>query len=589
MELPPPSSQPARQYEEIARSELTRRRADREFPYLCFECGAEAHSRCGSCKDAVFCGERCFTTHQRICPGDDTPGTDIGRELFCFSDEYQCKPASATILRSNIDPIPLRNIRDNLDDPKSSFSRRFMVSLATITDRQLRLFTRLAAQLENEKTIFAQRFHKSTGVKWTDATDTQKDRHSESHAALVAKASAMNSVVGTLSAIDAPDPSRLDNIRMRSPFGQAFEDRRLGLINVIDAIDNLIGLQTVKDNIGAIIVQFVYEPTSTGKDHLNIALGGPPGTGKSTVALMLMQVFYNLGVLPKPVAPDALVKKNGGDLVAAFEGGTAGKTNQFMTDIIGSVGFLDEAYSLAARSGDRVSYGKVAIDTIVSMLDAYIGAICLVVAGYARDLEDSFFKANVGMTRRFPMRWETEAFTPEQLTCILSNTLSERNAALTAEACRSATSIINHAHSLGVFTFSNAGGIKTIVDLCIRMDAVVRYHKNNADTDTDMDMDDPDERRITSNVFRNAMAVYIRSAMHKKVLFFETDPEEAARKQACEGCDPPVDEDAADKTKREDRCRECTFVPPLAAEEPPCEPCRRSTRKPAVRKPRYVK
>jgi len=456
--------------------------------------------------------------------------------MFCFSDDPECVPQDNLVLRSTIEPIPLNSIYIKLGDTGSEFTKRFMVSLAMIANRQLALFQNLHTQLERDKETFYARFREATGLDWKESSDAQKEHHIENHSALVSKIGAVEAIIRTLREMDVPpDMSRYrPTSRTRTAFAAAFEERRTGLMRVISEIEKLIGMHSIKNNIAAIIVQYVYDPASAGQNHLNIALGGPPGTGKSTIALMLMKVYYNLGVLPKPVPPDALAKRNGGDLVSAFEGGTAGKTNQFMTDILGSVGFLDEAYSLAARHDGRASYGKIAIDTIVSALDVYMGITCLIVAGYARELEESFFKANIGMPRRFPMRWETEEFTGEQLYCILVTMLADRNVAFTPEGCSSAMSLIQRAHELGIFRRSNAGGIKTVVDLCIRTDTVMQYHQGGG-TDP---LTGAVERHIQPSVFRNALALYIQSMLHKDAVFYETDPAKAASKRSQEGIDP---------------------------------------------------
>jgi len=473
-----------------------------------------------------------------------------------------------------VDPIPLGNIRDRLADDSSQFSAKFKSSLARILLIQLRKFEEMKDQLDNEEERFLRDFHIATGVPWDKASDVQKDRYTENHALLVAKKRAVDSVVEDIRTINPPDQKRPPksgmSLRKGDVFDRVAEERRNSLADILERMDNLTGLDNIKNAIAGIVVQYVYEPESVGQDHLNIALGGPPGTGKTTVALLIMQIFYNLGVLPKPVAPDALAKSSGGDLISGFEGGTPGKTSQFMTRLIGSVGFLDEAYSLAAGDSQRLSYGRMAIDTIVSMLDAYVGMVCLIVAGYARELETSFFSANIGMPRRFPWRWETAEFSHEQLWCILTDMLADRKAMFNTECCTAAKSLIKRAHELGVFRTSNAGGIKTIVERSITAYTIMQYHGDvTGKHETQRDSDE--NKIITPLMFRHAMNSYIQSMFHKQPVFYDTDRDAARRKNKCEGCTPIVGETEDKKKEREQRCEGCD----LTKKPGGCEPCTR--------------
>ena len=146
-------------------------------------------------------------------------------------------------------------------------------------------------------------------------------------------------------------------------------------------LDGLVGLGAVKkeiSNLAAFLnLQIRRGETNTfqGKHYV---FTGNPGTGKTTVARIMADVFKTLGI----IARGQLVEADRAKLVAGYSGQTAIKTNQLIDTALGGVLFIDEAYTL--KSNDQDSFGSEAIDTLLKRLEDDRGKFICIVAGYTR-------------------------------------------------------------------------------------------------------------------------------------------------------------------------------------------------------------
>ena len=147
-------------------------------------------------------------------------------------------------------------------------------------------------------------------------------------------------------------------------------------------------------------------------------LRGNPGVGKTTVARLIGQIFYNEGILAKGTTVEA--KRD--DLVDAYVGGTAIKTTECVERAQDGVLFIDDAYSLNEK-GDDHNYPKEAIDTLVPIMtnpDRY--RFCMIMAGYPEPM-DELLEMNSGLRSRFSKNniLTIEDYKPELLQEIFEN------------------------------------------------------------------------------------------------------------------------------------------------------------------------
>ena len=185
-------------------------------------------------------------------------------------------------------------------------------------------------------------------------------------------------------------------------------------------LDGMVGLASVKkeiSNLAAFLNLQIRRGESNTFQGKHYVFTGNPGTGKTTVARIMADVFRSLGILSR----GQLVEADRSKLVAGYSGQTAIKTNQLIDSAMGGVLFIDEAYTL--KSNDQDSFGSEAIDTLLKRLEDDRGKFICIVAGYTDNMHD-FIDTNPGLESRFTQTIHFEDYTPDELTQIFINLAS---------------------------------------------------------------------------------------------------------------------------------------------------------------------
>jgi hypothetical protein len=165
-------------------------------------------------------------------------------------------------------------------------------------------------------------------------------------------------------------------------------------------LDALIGLDHVKAEVRRLTSLLRIQemraarnlPTIETSKHL--VFSGNPGTGKTTVARLLSQIFRTLGVVTK----GHLVETDRSGLVAGFVGQTATQTRKVLDSAVGGTLLIDEAYALA-RGGEN-DFGLEAVDTIVKFMEDHRDDLSVVAAGYPTEMQE-LIDSNPGLESRF--------------------------------------------------------------------------------------------------------------------------------------------------------------------------------------------
>jgi SpoVK/Ycf46/Vps4 family AAA+-type ATPase len=190
----------------------------------------------------------------------------------------------------------------------------------------------------------------------------------------------------------------------------------------LEELDNMVGMKSLKSSILDQLVYFMQDLhiSNGSSDFKHTVLYGPPGTGKTEIAKIIGTMYSKIGILSNNI----FKKVTRNDLVAGYLGQTAIKTKNVIKDCLGGVLFIDEAYSLA-NSYEDDSFSKECIDTLCEALSDHKNDLMVIIAGYERELNESFFRANPGMESRFIWRFTIETYTPKELKLILEKKITD--------------------------------------------------------------------------------------------------------------------------------------------------------------------
>jgi probable Rubsico expression protein CbbX len=164
------------------------------------------------------------------------------------------------------------------------------------------------------------------------------------------------------------------------------------------------------------------------RPHLHMCFTGPPGTGKTTVALRMADLLHRLGYLEQ----GQLVHAMRDDLVGQFIGHTAPRTKRTIDRAKGGVLFIDEAYYLY-RGVDSQDYGQEAIDILLQVMENERDKLVVILAGY-KDRMDKFFGSNPGMSSRIAHHLDFAAYQLDELVTIGQGMLEQARYYLSGEA-----------------------------------------------------------------------------------------------------------------------------------------------------------
>ncbi len=238
------------------------------------------------------------------------------------------------------------------------------------------------------------------------------------------------------------------------------------VVNYTDCLaklDGMVGLASVKkeiSNLAAFLNLQIRRGESNTFQGKHYVFTGNPGTGKTTVARIMADVFRSLGILSR----GQLIEADRSKLVAGYSGQTAIKTNQLIDSAMGGVLFIDEAYTL--KSNDQDSFGSEAIDTLLKRLEDDRGKFICIVAGYTDNMHD-FIDTNPGLKSRFTQTIHFEDYTPDELTQIFINLANGKKFTVDEETRNAIHRQFEQLYLRRDKNFGNAREARRIFDLAV--------------------------------------------------------------------------------------------------------------------------
>ena len=248
------------------------------------------------------------------------------------------------------------------------------------------------------------------------------------------------------------------------------EPRSLGELQA--ELDSLVGLESIKEQVRALVAFLQVQgqrlqhglPEVATSQHL--AFLGNPGTGKTTIARLLAQMYCAMGLLKK----GHLVEVDRAGLVGEYVGMTAIKTDRAIRRALDGVLFIDEAYALA-RTGRAAGpdFGQEAIETLLKRMEDHRHRLVVIVAGYPR-LMNEFLDSNPGLRSRFSRELVFPDYSDEELIAITDLFADQNEYRLTGDAHEELDRIFGQAQRGE--GFGNARYARTIFEQALNAQAL---------------------------------------------------------------------------------------------------------------------
>jgi SpoVK/Ycf46/Vps4 family AAA+-type ATPase len=242
------------------------------------------------------------------------------------------------------------------------------------------------------------------------------------------------------------------------------------LEELLAELDALVGLERVKRDVRELInflkVQKLRE--EQGLKILPVSrhliFYGNPGTGKTTVARLLAQVYRTLGVLRK----GHLIETDRAGLVAGYVGQTAPKVTEAVKRALGGVLFIDEAYTLSSGGGN--DFGREAIETLLKLMEDHRDDLVVIVAGYTGKMQE-FLDSNPGLRSRFNKHVHFDDYDEAQLVKIFQSFCRRADFRLSADAERELATLFRVLTASRDETFGNARTARNLFEATLSKQA----------------------------------------------------------------------------------------------------------------------
>ena len=256
-------------------------------------------------------------------------------------------------------------------------------------------------------------------------------------------------------------------------YNETKKDKSRGVDEILNELNSLIGLQKVKETIDGFvsIIELNKKLDRVPDFNMHMIFKGNAGTGKTTVARLLAEIYYNLGYIKK----NKLVEVQSQDLIGEFLGQTGPKTQAVIDSAVDGVLFIDEAYSIMEHSGTNASYSAECVATLLKAMEDYQGRLIIIFAGYTEEMK-KFRDLNPGLKSRVGYEIDFEDYSLEELVQIFEKKVYDKQFKFNEGARQKVENILRKAKE--VDNFGNGRFVENMVQKII-----IEHAKNTRGVD----------------------------------------------------------------------------------------------------------
>ena len=254
---------------------------------------------------------------------------------------------------------------------------------------------------------------------------------------------------------------------MTAEVGEKAEADPKVLEKLLEDFNSMVGLTAVKEEINSLVNLLKVQKLREAQDmkvsgvSKHMVFSGNPGTGKTTVARILADIYKNMGILKG----GQLVEVDRSGLVKGYIGQTATRTQEVVSSALGGILFIDEAYTLNVGKGEG-DFGQEAVDTLLKAMEDHRDDLIVIVAGYP-DLMQEFLASNPGLKSRFNKFIHFEDYTPEEQLKILKMNCKKQDYILSEAAEKVALDFFQKRFDSHPENFANARDVRNYLEKAI--------------------------------------------------------------------------------------------------------------------------
>lgn len=267
-------------------------------------------------------------------------------------------------------------------------------------------------------------------------------------------------------------PSVEEGTGAKEDEGEAIEEEEpRPLDELLAELNQLVGLDRVKDEVKQLTNFLKVQQMREAKGLATLSVSrhlifyGNPGTGKTTIARLLAQIYRSLSVLSR----GHLMEVDRAGLVAGYVGQTAIKVKEVVNKSLGGILFIDEAYALTPTGGGN-DFGHEAVETLLKMMEDHREDLIVVAAGYTQKM-DQFLSSNPGLRSRFNKFIHFDDYDTKQLVAIFKSFCAKADFKLTPEAEERLASLFDILTAERDETFGNARTARNLFEATISRQA----------------------------------------------------------------------------------------------------------------------